>query len=142
VYILCELVFRRYIPPSSSGQKNPRARNQCEQVTSADFSTLKMEATRSSETSVHCHVNKSLSLVSILSQTNPAHITQSYFSKINFDVIIFWEMIIIIVTAVETSNLTILMLSSNLCLGLPYGLFTSRFPRKTLYAFHFSPSML
>jgi hypothetical protein len=32
VLILCESTFQRNVWPPSSGQKNPRARNQCEQV--------------------------------------------------------------------------------------------------------------
>jgi hypothetical protein len=41
--------YRLYI----QGRKNPQARNQREQVPTADFSTLKMEAIPSSETSVY-----------------------------------------------------------------------------------------
>jgi hypothetical protein len=55
----------------------------------------------------HYHVNKGLPLVSILSQMNPVHIPQSYFSKVNFYII------------------------SHLQLGLSYGLFPSGFHIKT-----------
>jgi hypothetical protein len=54
-----EPTFRRIVSPPSSGQKNPRAKNQLvlqlpahAGSSLADFSTLKMEAIRSSEPSV------------------------------------------------------------------------------------------
>jgi hypothetical protein len=56
VYILCEPTFRRNISPPSSGYKNLRTRNQRELV-ATDSSTLKMEAKRSSETSVHTNLH-------------------------------------------------------------------------------------
>jgi hypothetical protein len=37
VYISCEQTFRRNVSPPSSGKKNPRARNQREQVASVWF---------------------------------------------------------------------------------------------------------
>jgi hypothetical protein len=53
--------------------------------------------------------SQDLRMVSILNQMNPAHITSSYSSKINFNII------------------------SRLFLGLPNGLFPSGFPTKLSY---------
>jgi hypothetical protein len=66
---------------------------------------------------VHYRVHKSPPLVPILSQINLVHTTSHCVSKIQF---------------------AILILSSLLRLGLPSGLFHSKFSTKTLYAFPFS----
>jgi hypothetical protein len=58
---------------------------------------------------VHYRVHQSPPLVPILSQINPVHITQSYFSKIHFNIIPY------------------------LPLDLPSGLRISSFPTKILY---------
>jgi hypothetical protein len=55
VWILCDPTFRKNVSSPSSGYKNPRARDYREQVAAAgfslaNFSTLKMEVIRSSET--------------------------------------------------------------------------------------------
>jgi len=63
---------------------------------------------------VYYHVHNSLPLVPILSQMKPVHALPSYLRSI-------------------------LILFSNLCPGLPNGLFPSGFPTKILYAFHTSP---
>jgi hypothetical protein len=54
-------MFQRNVWPSSSGSKNPQARDQHEQVAAVDFYTLKMEALCSPETSIYtistqCHI--------------------------------------------------------------------------------------
>jgi hypothetical protein len=67
------------------------------------------------EPKVHYRGHKSPPLVLILSQNNLVHTTPSYFSKILF------------------------ILSSHLRLGLPSGLFSSRFPIKTPHALLFYP---
>jgi hypothetical protein len=63
---------------------------------------------------VHYRVHKSPPLVPALSQINPIHTILSYLSKIHFNIV-------------------------HPCLGLPNGLFPSRFPTNILYAFLFSP---
>jgi hypothetical protein len=64
---------------------------------------------------VHYRVQKSPPLVPILSEINLIHIIPSYFSKIHFNIV------------------------THLRLGLPSGLFHSRFSTNILYAFLFSP---
>jgi hypothetical protein len=66
---------------------------------------------------IHYCVNKSLPLVSILSQINPVHTTPSYLRSI-------------------------ITLSTHLHLGLPSSLFPSSFPTNILHAFLFALFML
>jgi hypothetical protein len=66
---------------------------------------------------IHYYVNKSLPLVSVLSQINPVHTTPSYLRSI-------------------------ITLSTHLHLGLPSSLFLYRFPANILHAFLFALFML
>jgi hypothetical protein len=67
---------------------------------------------------VYYRVYKSPPLALVVSQMNPTHTTQICVSNIHLNVIAY------------------------LYLGVPSGLFLSRFPIKSSYTFHFSPFML
>ena len=64
---------------------------------------------------VHCRIHKCPASVPILSQLNPVHTPTSHFLNIHLNII------------------------PHLRLGLPTGLFPSRFPTKTLYRLHAFP---